>query len=289
MIAELPYCVRKGRPNHHLTKTVADGRVCRSIAYGPYGRICLALIVVRHQVNNAMECSAWHNVDKETDDLVHGVEDERVAPHDDGNGVVPESEAVGTNKQALRLWEDPEAENEESVHEVTQVGKEVVVTFLVVGVVSEWHEVKQLDGVPQREPFGTATHQISGDEDVHDGGYERGLFACSDGGVRGPLLVETLDGLAHTLLVLFQLLAFVGNTAPPLLYRTVLGARGPSLCSLPESFGLCRDGLLEFLDALGQSQVLNEVKHGQAFDRREEGGLFGVGVVHVGGAVGEGV
>ena len=109
---------------------------------------------------NAVKCCTRHDVDEETDDFVHGVEYQRIAPHDDGNGVVPESEAVSTNEQALGPGEDPEAEDQQSVDKVAQICEEVVVSLLVVGVVAQGHEVEQLDSVPQREPLWAAADQV---------------------------------------------------------------------------------------------------------------------------------
>ncbi len=61
------------------------------------------------------------------------VEDERVAPHDDGDGVVAEGEAEDGGEEALGVGEDPDGEEEEEVDEVAEVGEEVVVAARVVG------------------------------------------------------------------------------------------------------------------------------------------------------------
>lgn len=240
-------------------------------------------------MHNAVKSYTGHDVDEETDNLVHGMENERVPPHDNGNGVVPESKAVGTDEHALGAREDPETEHQQSVDKVAEIGEEVVVALFVVGIVAQGHEVEQLDRVPQREPLRACADQVSGNEDVHDGGDERGLFSGRDGGIGSPLLVEALDGLAHALLVLVQLLTLIGNATAPLLDSTISGGGCSRLGSVSQAFGLGRDGSLELLDALRQGQVLDEIEHGQAFDGREEGGFLGVRVVHVGGAVGEGV
>jgi hypothetical protein len=88
------------------------------------------------------------------DNLVHGVKHERVPPHDDCDGVVAHGETVGCNEQALRLWKNPDAQDDENVDKVAQVGKKVVVALLVVGEETDGHEVEELHGVPVREEVG---------------------------------------------------------------------------------------------------------------------------------------
>lgn len=58
------------------------------------------------------------------DYLVHGVEYQRVPPHGDGDCVIPIRKTVRRNEQALRVGEDPYAENHQEVHKIAEIGLE---------------------------------------------------------------------------------------------------------------------------------------------------------------------
>ncbi|KAJ8104601.1 hypothetical protein OPT61_g10671 [Boeremia exigua] len=147
VVGQLPDGVWDGGPHHHLGQAVVVRRGGVGVADVVDGRVVLFLVLGREQMDDAVERHARHDVDEETvrlarvfvlrgytpDDLVHGVEDERVAPHDDGDGVVAHDQAVGGDEETLRLGEDPDAEDGEDVDKVAQVGQEVVVALLVWG------------------------------------------------------------------------------------------------------------------------------------------------------------
>lgn len=220
------------------------------------------------------------------DNLVHGVEYERVPPHDDGDGVVAHGQTVCCNEQALRLREDPDTEDHEDVDKVAQVSEEVVVAFLVVGDEADGHEVEQLARVPVGEEVWVQSDQVARDKDVHDSSDEgRLLLGCHRDRVL-PLLVQAVHRVAHAPSILVELLALVWHSSTPFLDDAVSGDASV-LCLVLDLLRLRRYGGLELLDALGQGEVLDKVEHGQPLDRREEGGLFIVRVVMV-GAVGEG-
>lgn len=81
------------------------------------------------------------------------MENQRIPPHGNRPGVVPISKAVGRYHEAAGVREDPDREQEEDVDEVAEIGEEVVVTTLVIGVIADWHEIEQLKGVPNVDPF----------------------------------------------------------------------------------------------------------------------------------------
>jgi hypothetical protein len=60
-------------------------------------------------------------MDEKASDLVETVEDHRVPPHSNSNGIVTEGQAIGTNKQTFRLRKDPDSKNAEEVDEVTEI------------------------------------------------------------------------------------------------------------------------------------------------------------------------
>ena len=220
------------------------------------------------------------------DDFVHAVEDERVPPHDNGDGVVPHTEAVSGDEKALRVGKDVDGHDHKDVDKVAQIGQEVVVALLVVGDEADGHKVEQLGSIPVGEPVWMAADQVTRDEDVHDSCDEGGLFARRHCQGFLPASVQPVYGMAHALLVFVELLCFRRYSAAPLLNYTVPGY-APVLCLVLELLRLRGDGVLDLLDTLREGEVLDEVEHGELLDRREEGGILKVGLILV-GAVGEG-
>ena len=83
--------------------------------------------------------------------FIQAVEDEAVAPHGDGDGVVAEGETVGGDEEAFRLREEPDAEDHEEVDEVAEVGEEVVEADFVVVVPAHGHEVSAQVSLVERQ------------------------------------------------------------------------------------------------------------------------------------------
>ena len=55
------------------------------------------------------------------------MEDQRVPPHDDCDGVVAHDQAVGAYEESFAVREEPDGHKQEKVDEVTQISEEVVV------------------------------------------------------------------------------------------------------------------------------------------------------------------
>jgi hypothetical protein len=219
------------------------------------------------------------------DNFIHGMKDQRVPPHDDCDGVVPHGQAVGRDEQALRLRKDPDTQNDEDVDKVAQVCEKVVVALLVVGNEADGHKVEELASVPVWEVFGVQADKIAGDEDVHDSSDERCLLARRHSNGLFPLLVQTIYRVTHALPVLVELFALGRYSSAPFLDNAIL-CDASVLGLVLDLLRLCGDRVLELLDALGESEILDKVEHGQPLDGWEEGCFLKVGIIVV-GAVGE--
>lgn len=101
----------------------------------------MAQELVRRQMDHAVQGDWGHDMDEETGHFVQGVEDERVAPHDDGHGIVSIGQTVGADEEPFRLREAPDREQQEEVDKIAQVSEKVVVSLLTVGDESNGHEV----------------------------------------------------------------------------------------------------------------------------------------------------
>ena len=123
------------------------------------------------------------------DNLIHGVKYEGVAPHDYSHSVIAIHETVRANEKTLRPGEYPNAQDAKKIDEITQIGKKVVISLLVIGIVADRHEVEQLDGIPYRKELGTRADQVTGDEDIQDGGEEGSFLSSGDGRLCIPTFV----------------------------------------------------------------------------------------------------
>ena len=69
------------------------------------------------------------------------MEDQTIPPHGYRDSIVAKGETICADEQPLRLGEEPNAQDEEQVNEVAEVGEEVVEAGLVVFVPPHGHEV----------------------------------------------------------------------------------------------------------------------------------------------------
>ena len=87
-------------------------------------------------------------MDEEGGDFVEGMENHRVPPHSNCPSVVAVGKTVGTDEETPRIWEDPYRQEKEDVDKVAEIGEEVVVATLMVGIEADRHEIRHLDSVP---------------------------------------------------------------------------------------------------------------------------------------------
>jgi len=217
------------------------------------------------------------------------VEDKRVPPHSDCDGVVAKGQAVRADEQAFRVREDPDAQHAEQVDEVAQISKKVVVASLVVRVNADRHEVEQLQRVPVMEPLWMRADEIPGDEYIKHAAYERYFLAPCDSLRVVPPLAQPLDALAHPLLVLVELLVGRGQSPAPFVHHTVFrvqSGRFEPLLLPPHFLGLGLDRSLNFLEALRQCEVFHEIEYGEALKWRKEEAIIGC-IISVGAAIRE--
>ena len=164
----------------------------------------------------------------------------RVPPHSYGNGVISKGKAVGADKQSFRCREGPDSQHAHEVDKVAKIGQEVMVSALLVGVVSNRHEVQELYGVPDVKILGISSDQVATDEDVQDTAYEGCLFPSCDGLGIVPTPAESVDTLPHSLPVPLQLLVRWWNASPPFFNDSLFGMRASSLQYISlSSYFLC--------------------------------------------------
>lgn len=102
VVRELPDGIRDRGPGQHGDDVGVGGRGAgRRGLDGPDGGKALALLGWVEKMHNAVQCGARHDVDEERGDLVETVEDQGVAPHDNGYGVVAVGQAVDGCEEAL--------------------------------------------------------------------------------------------------------------------------------------------------------------------------------------------
>ena len=120
-------------------------------------------------------------MNEERRDLVEGVEDKAVAPHDYRDGVIAEGESVGGEEEPLRIGKAPYRQDREEVDEVAKVGEEVVISSFLVFDQPYRHEKQELYREPIVEVLWDSTDQISRDEDVQHCRNECHLLLSTDG------------------------------------------------------------------------------------------------------------
>lgn len=174
-------------------------------------------------MHNAVERGARHDVYEERRDFVKAVEYQRVTPHDDCHSIVAIRQTVRRHKEPFRLGEDPEAETEQHIDEIAEIGQEVVHSTPLVGEDTDGHKVYELDSIPDVEPFRKTTDKVSACKDVHNAADEGYLFSEADGLCIVPLLAELLDSLPHALPVPLELLVGRGDTSPPFFHHSFAG------------------------------------------------------------------
>ena len=214
------------------------------------------------------------------------MEDQRIAPHSNSRRVITKCKTERSDKQPFGVGEDPDGCHVEEVDKVAQIGQEVVVTFGVVGEITNGHEVEQLGTEPQVEVLWAGPHQIPADEDVEHTGDERDLLAQRHGGRLTPLLAQTVHAILHPAAVLFKLFVSGRHASFEFSDHTFPGvtARRPQLLALLAHFLFLHiERELPFLEALGELEVVEQVEDAQLVEWRE-----GLPVLRVGAAVGEG-
>lgn len=167
----------------------------------------------RRQVDQTMQCYRRHDVDEQTadisvrrfpisytrkrgmlpGDLVQRMEDHRVPPHGDSDGIVAISKTVGADQESLRLRGNPDGAQHQQVDKVAKVRQEVVVPSFVVRVVPNRHEIAELSREPDVEVFGMCTNEVSGDENIEDAGDKRELLPHGNRLGVIPLRTEAVD------------------------------------------------------------------------------------------------
>jgi hypothetical protein len=104
------------------------------------------------------------------------MKDHRIPPHSNSDGVVSIGETVRTDEKSFRVRKYPDAQHGEEIDEVTQVGQEVVVATLVIRVISYRHEIEQLRGIPNVEPFWISSDNVATEEDIQNSSNEGELL-----------------------------------------------------------------------------------------------------------------
>ena len=92
-------------------------------------------------MDEAVKADAGHDMNEETGHLVETVEDHRVSPHGNGNGVVSEGKTVCADEESLRIREEPDSAHAQEVDKITEISQEVMVTPSMVCVPTNGHEV----------------------------------------------------------------------------------------------------------------------------------------------------
>lgn len=154
-------------------------------------------------------------------DFVERVKDQAVPPHSNGYRVVAISETVGGDEEAFRMRECPDRKKHEQIDEIAQVGQKVVVAFLVVGDVTDGHEVCELNRKPVVEVFRSRADQVAGDEDVEYCRDEGDFFPyCNVRGI-GPSFAEVIDRFLHATAVFVELFVCRRDALPPFFHRAI--------------------------------------------------------------------
>ena len=223
-------------------------------------------------MDDAVQSGARHNVNEQRGDLVETMENERVAPHDDGDGIISKSQAVCCREESLRAGKGPQAQGQEQVDEVTKVRQEVVIASSAIKQEADRHEVKKLNSVPDVKVLWPCPNEIATDEDVHDAKYKGYLLAEADGLGVCPLLAKLIDPGAHLLLVTNELLIGRGYATPPFLDHAILrilSSRLESFARAANLASLAREALLQLLKLLGEREIIEEIKDANAVKRRK--------------------
>lgn len=90
----------------------------------------------------------------------------RVSPHGNRYRIVAICEAVGADEESLRLGGNPDYQQEQQIDKVAEVGQKIMVAPLPISVISDGHEVAQLDGKPEVEKVRIASDQVSADKNI---------------------------------------------------------------------------------------------------------------------------
>ena len=117
----------------------------------------------------------------------------RISPHGNSYCVVPESEAVSTDKEPLRLWCYPYCEQQQEIDKIAHVGEEVVVASLMVCVISYGHEIAELRCEPVVEVFRMCSYQVAANEHIQHSGDKRKLLPRRYGFGVIPSCTESLN------------------------------------------------------------------------------------------------
>ena len=199
------------------------------------------------------ERTLYLSISNVPDNLVHTVEDHRVAPHGDRSRIVSESQAESANKEPFRVGEDPNTQHAEQIDKVAEISQEVVVALSMVREVADGHEICQLGAKPYIKVLWASTDQVAADEDIEHTSNKRHLLPEGDSRCLVPLLSQALYTLLHPRTIFFQLL--IGGRCPalPFTHNTIFGIQGRRLELLPllaHLLPLHGDCLLPFLQAL---------------------------------------
>lgn len=103
------------------------------------------------------------------------------------------------------MRECPHGKHTEKVNEIAQISQEIVVSAFVIGVVSDGHEIEQLDRVPYVEVIRISTNQVSTNEDIQDSCDEGELLSQGDSFSISPTLAKVIHAVAHSSFIPFEL------------------------------------------------------------------------------------
>lgn len=231
----------------------------------------LLLLLGGHEMRNAVEGHARHDVNEQADllvlpvfelphvprDLVHGMKYERIPPHCNRNGIVAKGQAKGADEQTLAAWESPNAQREQKIDKVAEVGQEIMVADLTVCKEADRHKVQQLCCVPVVKILRCSPDEVARYQNVEDAANEAELLADSDrlGGI--PSLVDAINTPTHLLAVSVELLIGSWDHTSPFLDDLVSCIEAGRL----QSLALLSNALLNAVKVLRESQSFEDVEH----------------------------
>ncbi len=134
----------------------------------------------------------------------------------------------------------------------------------MVGVESQRHEVAELRCEPVVEGGWLGTDNVAGDEDVQHASHEGHLLAQGDGSGVAPFAAKTVNRGFHAAAVFLKLFVCCGDTFSPF-HDSALFCIHPcgldALLMLLDLFLLRADGILPLLEALGESEVADQIEN----------------------------
>lgn len=133
-----------------------------------------------------------------------------------------------------------------------------MVSFFAIGVVSQRHEVQELESIVPVEELGITSNQISTDQDIENSTYERELLpSCNNFGVV-PFIAQLVDVDSHSLPVSVQLFVRSRHSPAPFFHHTTFRVCTLGLDSItlpPHFLCLSRHCSLQLLYMLWELEV----------------------------------